>query len=47
MAEIPANQLQANAVIIESPPLPAPSAIVLAPEGGDTPQSYAFASFSS
>lgn len=47
MAEIPANQLQIIAVTVDSPPIPVPSPILLAPEGGDTPQSYAFASFSS
>ena len=46
MAEIPANVLQINAVIVDSPPIPAPAAIVLRPESGSTPQSYAFASFS-
>ena len=46
MDEIPANVLQINAVIVDSPPIPAPAAIVLRPEGGGTPQSYAFASFS-
>ena len=46
MAEIPANILQVNAVIVDSPPIPAPAVIVLAPEGGGAAQSYAFASFS-
>ncbi len=47
MADIPANVLQINAVIVDSPPIPAPAAIVLSPPVVDTPQSFAFASFSS